>query len=50
MNQPMKSYPLLYVKQIIRTYRLAQGAVLNTLQCPIWGKNLKRSGYMHTYY
>ena len=33
----------------MRTYYMSQGTLLNTLQWPIWEKNLKKSGYMYMY-
>ena len=32
-------YTLLYVKYLIKIYRIAQGAFLGTLYCPIWGRH-----------
>ena len=34
-------YTLLYIKQIIRTYHIAQGILLSTLEWPMWEKYLK---------
>ena len=37
------------VRWLIRTYCIAQRTLLNTLEWPIWEKNLKKSGYMYMY-
>lgn len=34
----------------MRTYYNAQGTLLSTLEWPIWGKNLKKSVYIHVYH